>query len=59
MTMMLAARLHEYGAPMVLEKVPVPEPRATDVCFPLSDVNSGLDGSHYRDGGFTNLVIVP
>ncbi|HEY5210534.1 MAG TPA: alcohol dehydrogenase catalytic domain-containing protein [Stellaceae bacterium] len=29
------------------------------VTFPLSDVNRALDGSHFRDGGFTNLVIVP
>jgi alcohol dehydrogenase len=31
----------------------------TDVCFPLSEVNRALDGSHFRDGGFTNLVILP
>jgi alcohol dehydrogenase len=29
------------------------------VRFPLSDVNRALDGSHFRDGGFTNLVIMP
>jgi threonine dehydrogenase-like Zn-dependent dehydrogenase len=29
------------------------------VRFPLMDVNRALDGSHFRDGGFTNLVIVP
>jgi threonine dehydrogenase-like Zn-dependent dehydrogenase len=29
------------------------------VRFALADVNSALDGSHFRDGGFTNLVIVP
>ena len=29
------------------------------VTFPLADVNRALDGSHFRDGGFTNLVIVP
>ena len=28
-------------------------------CVPLSDVNRVLDGSQFRDGGFTNLVIVP
>ena len=28
---MLAARLHEIGRPMVLERLPVPEPRPTDV----------------------------
>lgn len=27
--------------------------------FPLAEVNKALDGSHFRDGGFTNLVIVP
>ena len=31
MTMMLAARLHKVGEPMKLERVPVPEPRPTDV----------------------------
>lgn len=30
-----------------------------DVRFPLADVNRALDGTHVRDGGFTNLVIVP
>ena len=30
-TMMLAARLHKVGEPMKLERVPVPEPRPTDV----------------------------
>jgi alcohol dehydrogenase len=29
------------------------------VRVPLSDVNRALDGSQFRDGGFTNLVIVP
>lgn len=29
------------------------------VRIPLSEVNSALDGRHFRDGGFTNLVIVP
>jgi threonine dehydrogenase-like Zn-dependent dehydrogenase len=29
------------------------------VRFPLSDVNRAMDGSHFRDGGFTNLVIMP
>ena len=29
------------------------------VKFPLAEVNSALDGTHFRDGGFTNLVIVP
>ena len=31
MTIMLAARLHEFGQLMKLERVPVPEPRTTDV----------------------------
>ncbi len=31
MTTMLAARLHRIGAPMVLERLPVPKPRPTDV----------------------------
>ncbi len=31
MTTMLAARLHKVGEPMKLERVPVPEPRPTDV----------------------------
>ena len=31
----------------------------TDVRFPLSDVNRALEGGYRRDGGFTNLVIVP
>ena len=31
MKTMLAARLHEFGQPMVLEQVPVPAPRPTDV----------------------------
>jgi alcohol dehydrogenase len=31
----------------------------TDVRFALDEVNSALDGSHFRDGGFTNLVIIP
>jgi alcohol dehydrogenase len=26
---------------------------------PLSEVNRALDGSQFRDGGFTNVVIVP
>jgi alcohol dehydrogenase len=26
---------------------------------PLSDVNRALDGSQFRDGGFTNVVIIP
>lgn len=28
------------------------------VRFPLSKVNDALDGSHFRDGGFTNLIIM-
>lgn len=28
---MIAARLHAYGAPMVLDRLPIPEPRPTDV----------------------------
>src|SRR3984957_16929801 len=31
MTMMQVARLHAFGAPMVLESMPVPSPRPTDV----------------------------
>ncbi len=31
MTMMIAARLHAYGAPMTLDRIEVPEPRPTDV----------------------------
>jgi hypothetical protein len=26
---------------------------------PLSDVNRAIDGSQPRDGGFTNLVVIP
>ena len=29
------------------------------VRIPLADVNRALDGSQFRDGGFTNVVIVP
>ena len=29
------------------------------VRFPLGRINEALDGSHFRDGGFTNLVIEP
>jgi alcohol dehydrogenase len=28
---MIAARLHDYGKPMTLDRIPVPEPRPTDV----------------------------
>ncbi|HEY2529431.1 MAG TPA: alcohol dehydrogenase catalytic domain-containing protein [Xanthobacteraceae bacterium] len=31
MTTMIAARLHAYGAPMTLDRLPIPEPRPTDV----------------------------
>ncbi len=31
MNTMMAARLHAYGAPMTLDRIPVPEPRPTDV----------------------------
>ena len=31
MTTMIAARLHEYGEPMRLDRIPIPEPRPTDV----------------------------
>ena len=31
MTTMMAARLHEYGEPMRLDRMPIPEPRPTDV----------------------------
>ncbi len=31
MTTMLAARLHQIGAPMILERIAIPEPRPTDV----------------------------
>ncbi|MGH7072928.1 MAG: alcohol dehydrogenase catalytic domain-containing protein [Stellaceae bacterium] len=29
------------------------------VVFPLAEVNRALDGGQFRDGGFTNLVIMP
>ena len=29
------------------------------VRVPLAEVNRALDGSQFRDGGFTNVVIVP
>ncbi len=29
------------------------------VRIPLSEVNRALDGSQFRDGGFTNVVVVP
>jgi D-arabinose 1-dehydrogenase-like Zn-dependent alcohol dehydrogenase len=31
MNTMIAARLHQYGAPMTLDRIPIPEPRSTDV----------------------------
>jgi alcohol dehydrogenase len=31
MATMIAARLHAYGAPMTLDRLPIPEPRPTDV----------------------------
>jgi len=31
LTTMIAARLHDYGKPMTLDRIPVPEPRLTDV----------------------------
>ncbi len=31
MNTMIAARLHAYGSPMTLDRIPVPEPRPTDV----------------------------
>ena len=31
----------------------------TDVRFALDEVNRALDGKQFRDGGFTNLVIMP
>jgi alcohol dehydrogenase len=31
MTTMVAARLHKYGEPMQLDRIPIPEPRPTDV----------------------------
>lgn len=31
MTTMIAARLHDYGKPMTLDRIPIPEPRPTDV----------------------------
>jgi alcohol dehydrogenase len=31
MNTMIAARLHAYGAPMTLDRIPIPEPRPTDV----------------------------
>jgi alcohol dehydrogenase len=29
------------------------------VRVPLAEVNCAFDGSQFRDGGFTNIVIVP
>jgi alcohol dehydrogenase len=29
------------------------------VRIPLAEVNRALDGSQFRDGGFTNVVVVP
>jgi len=31
MTTMIAARVHKYGEPMQLDRIPIPEPRSTDV----------------------------
>ena len=31
MTTMIAARVHKYGEPMRLDRIPIPEPRSTDV----------------------------
>ena len=31
MTTMIAARVHKYGEPMKLDRIPIPEPRSTDV----------------------------
>ena len=31
MPTMIAARLHEYGAPMRLDRIEIPRPRPTDV----------------------------
>ncbi len=31
----------------------------THVRVPLAEVNSALDGSLFRDGGFTNVVVTP
>jgi D-arabinose 1-dehydrogenase-like Zn-dependent alcohol dehydrogenase len=31
LTTMIAARLHQYGEPMTLDRIPIPEPRSTDV----------------------------
>ena len=31
MKTMLAARMHEIGGPLLLEEIPIPEPRPTDV----------------------------
>lgn len=39
MSEMLAARLHEIGQPMQLERVPVPEPRPTDVVVQVMACN--------------------
>jgi alcohol dehydrogenase len=30
-----------------------------DVRIPLVEINRALDGSQFRDGGFTNLVVCP
>src|SRR6476661_2478045 len=39
MNTMLAARLHDIGKPMVLEELPVPEPRPTDVVVNVKACN--------------------
>jgi alcohol dehydrogenase len=39
MNTMLAGRLHDIGKPMVLEELPVPEPRPTDVVVNVKACN--------------------
>ena len=35
----------------------MPAARFTHVRVPLTEVNRALDGSLFRDGGFTNVVV--
>src|ERR1700678_2888254 len=59
-TTMLAARLHKFGEPMRLERVPVPEPRPTDVliavkaCGVVPNLNNVL--THWQ-GWFPELPL--